>query len=314
MHEENARDPSDRAGPGDPAVFYATGFIVWLPVSLAAGAVGSWLGVFVQRYFAPLFVFPALLGVAFGLVSVGLLRLTRFAHRPTAIAGTALATLVLCLGQHYWGYREAREQALEFQSQVRTAARKHILEKKAQNSKSADIFEPLAEQDLVHVPDSVIDYLRAEAAHARAMHARGRGGAKSWLSWYFDAALTLVACMVCVWAGLRTTYCNRCRNWFRTTRTGWLEPAIAVKFIHEHRPRAATGQGRARFTLSECASGCNACSLTIDWPAEPSLQLTLWPDVAARMRLIEIVSQKQRPAAKTRNRGETTRVAAPPQE
>src|SRR6202051_1640325 len=82
---------------------------VWVPWALVSGAAIGWLAQQVQPYFAPLIVFPLLLGLIFALALLSGLEVFSLAHVPTAYAGAVLAIALVVGGQHYWSYRAARD-------------------------------------------------------------------------------------------------------------------------------------------------------------------------------------------------------------
>jgi hypothetical protein len=61
----------------------------------------------VQPHFAPLILFPLLVGLSLGASLVVGLRVCSWAHSPTVYVGMLLAALLAVVGQHFWSYRVA---------------------------------------------------------------------------------------------------------------------------------------------------------------------------------------------------------------
>ena len=86
--QEAVRDGSCPLGGGR---FVWRGFVLWVPACFVLGILVAWAAVAAEEKFAPLIVFPLLVGVGLGALSVGLLRLGQVGNRPTVLLGTVLA-------------------------------------------------------------------------------------------------------------------------------------------------------------------------------------------------------------------------------
>ena len=73
--ESTRPQPDVLAGPR----FRPLAFLGWLAAAAGVGAVAAWLAVGAQFYFAPLLLFPILVGTGLGAASVGLMRWRRWA-------------------------------------------------------------------------------------------------------------------------------------------------------------------------------------------------------------------------------------------
>ena len=94
------------------ARFRPLAFFAWLAAAAALGAVAAWLAVGAQFYFAPLLLFPILVGTGLGAASVGLMRIAQMGNRPTVLLGVLLSAAVAVAGQHYLGYLDYRQHEL----------------------------------------------------------------------------------------------------------------------------------------------------------------------------------------------------------
>ena len=106
-----ATPPTDAAGslPGRPGPGRFSGLQagLWLTAAPAVGAIAAWGAMVGQFYWAPLLLFPVVVGVGLGALLVGLLRVAQIGHRPTIFAGAILAAAVAVVGQHYLSLRDA---------------------------------------------------------------------------------------------------------------------------------------------------------------------------------------------------------------
>ncbi len=86
---------------------------IWLPGSLICGAIVARAAVDAQFYFAPLLIFPLLVGLGLGGLLIALMRIGQIGHRPTIIWGTILAVLLALFGQHFFSYLSIRNSPSE---------------------------------------------------------------------------------------------------------------------------------------------------------------------------------------------------------
>ena len=197
------------------AAFQLSQFLWWLPACLIHGTVVAWLAYGVQKSFAPLGLFPVLVGIVLGMTLAGLMRLVQVANRRTIVAGAAVACIATVAGQHFFSYQEQRETAVRQAAQFRIAAQ---------------AYPGLVQGKPPQPASSLIDYLRWQAIRGRPIFgdvvARG---SMAWTSWAVDACLVLAATMVVVIPASRQPYCNQCRTWFSTVRRGRLAASEAVK-------------------------------------------------------------------------------------
>ena len=129
----------------------------------------AWLAVGAQFYFAPLLLFPILVGTGLGAASVGLMRVAQMGNRPTVLLGVLVSAAVAVAGQHYLGYSDYRQHEL---------ARNLPLIEMKQPSLVPEVARRLA------APEGFGEYLRGQADRGRPVSSKWllRGWA-AWLSW-----------------------------------------------------------------------------------------------------------------------------------
>ena len=125
-------------------------------------------------------------------------------------------------------------------------------------------------------PDGLLDFLSKRAQYGRVIVTPGGStylrGAAVWWSWAFDALLVLLPAVWIVIGSFRQTFCPTCGSWYRTVRTGPLDPETAEKIaelvgIEPPEIRAEieteTGEKRSegRYQLSSCEGGCSPVRL-----------------------------------------------------
>lgn len=212
--------------------------------ALAAGL--AWIAVAVQAYFAPLGVFPLIVGSLLGLGIGGLLRVLQAGHRGTAWLAAALAVAVLVAGEHYISYRFEVQRQAEL---VRKAQREHPA-----------LFRAMGDVG----PRSFLGYLQDEARGGRPLAGKvvARGG-WAWATWALDALLTALATGAVLLLGLRQPYCDGCGSWIRTTRTSTLPAegsAALARILELDLPSVPV-----RYRLRSCRAGCGPVGLVLEW-------------------------------------------------
>ncbi len=229
----------------------AAGRFVWRGVAVALvggpllGAITAWGAHVAAGYFAPLVVFPLLVGTLLGAMFAGLLRLVEMAHRPLAWLGLLLAVAVAIAGQHYLAYRAAYAAALE-------------------DAAKFDKARAVAPEDLrgrlPRVPDSPLDFLQTEARRGRPIWNRYLAqDAWAWTSWAVDGLLLLGAASWIVFPALRQPYCNQCLSWFHTVRSGRVDTTTLARLAQALGPELLQVPDQtvsARYRLLSCRSGC----------------------------------------------------------
>jgi hypothetical protein len=181
MTQTSSPPPAD-AGPPQPPRFVARQLLVCCLaaalIGIAAGRVAAWA----EHIRAPLLVFPLMVGCAVGLSLLALARLADIVHRPTLVAGAALAALAAVAGQHYFPYRDYLHDRAAF------------LAEKRQSGMAGVFLEGLPE-----TAPSFAAYMRGQADVGRPIAAGiTLRGASAWASWAVDGLLVLASAVAVV--------------------------------------------------------------------------------------------------------------------
>jgi hypothetical protein len=211
--------------------------LLWMLAAPALGVAVARLAVWAQNFWAPLLIFPLLVGCGLGLWLVGVMRLGQVGHRATIWSGAVLAATVAAAGQHYMSF-------LDFKAA--------LIAQKPQGFALEDFQGTM--------PDAATDFSRfmqRQAVLGRPVTAEYRlRGAAAWASWAIDGLLTLLAAGTVVYLACRAPYCSVCRSWYRTTRAGPL-PADRARRLAEAAALSIEGPlGSAQYRLSHCVGGC----------------------------------------------------------
>lgn len=260
--------------PPGPGRFRPVQGLAWLVACLLLGMAAAASAQAVQRTFAPLGLFPLLAGVVLGGLLVVLMRAGHVGHRPTLVAGAALAVGVTVVGQHFLSYREAVRAA--------TAGRAPWV---------AALFPEHAP------PQSFAQYLREEARHGRPVGRLIASGPWVWLTWGLDALLLAIPAMLLVVVSARLPYCDRCGTWYRTIRAARLESPSAMELAALVGLPCPATPYRLRVRMIDCAGGCGPAGLACAWsdlpPGTPQASTPgyLWLDRAARAQIQAILDR-----------------------
>lgn len=237
---------------------------VWLIAASLLGAVAAWGAVIVQFYFAPLLLFPLLVGVGLGAMLVGLLRVAQIGNRPTLWTGAVLAVTIAVIGEHYVSYHEARHRQARQDQETLDKARL--------------AFPDLLKERGLDVPESFPEYMQQQAAQGRAVFGWKIVGQAAWASWAIDGILLLIAAVAVMIPAVRQPYCNHCHSWYRTVRSGRIPEALARQVAEAAAVTIGGPFKAARFRLSNCVAGCGSTRLELSWetPDGQTFLSTVW--------------------------------------
>jgi hypothetical protein len=268
----------ERVGPSGGGPWSWASAAIWLPGSLLFGVLAAWLAVDVQRYFAPLMIFPILVGVGVGVALVLFMRLGQVGNRPTILLGTTLAVVAAVVGQHYFLYLIEKQREVPSNSAI---------------EKAKAALPELAAQLPAGPPENFPDYLKQKAKRGRSVyHFEAREG-YAWALWAVEGLLTLVAALGVIMPAMRLSFCSRCRSWYRRTRAARF-PAEAIKRIAgtldvDISERVKSGRCR----LLACSSGCGPTGCELIWEDLDgnTFYAQLWLDLATRNEVVKIFDE-----------------------
>lgn len=299
-HEDMVERSGDSAGlvagpeKGD---FRWDRLLAWVPLAAMLGLLVAWAAVVIEGYFAPFLLFPLVVGVILGGTVVLAMRVGQVGHRPTIWLGALVAASVLIAGQHYLAFKvELRRSDRD----PKRAATQLLAPERIPPARFGEYLKWRAASGVEIIPSHI--------AH----------GALVWLAWTVDAALVLVPALFLVGATARLPYCNRCRRWLQTVRSGRLDPGTAGVLArlaglakrgqeprtagksaaseYATRERAPDHFSRARYRLLACQGGCGPTGFVLSWddPAGRLSSGVVWLDATGRDRVVEILERSGR--------------------
>jgi hypothetical protein len=248
---------------------------LWFLAAMLIGLAAAWFVQIAQAYYAPLLIFPLLIGVATGALLVATMRILQLAYRPVIALGAVLAIVVTMTAAHYFSYLAAyRTLPLASFNEVGLAA---------QHDAVVNALKP-----------SFLEFLNRQAKRGRplAFGITARDGFV-WLSWGFDTLLALAAAAAMLAPALRQPYCRRCRSWYRTVRAGRLDVATARRLAAAASLAEIEEPQRARFRLACCDGGCGPTCLELSWEALDGRLTTAlaWMEPAVRNHISQILDE-----------------------
>jgi len=271
----------DDFGPTGGGRFCWRDPILLLSIALLFGLSLAWLAEIGQRYCAPLIIFPLLVGVALGILTILAIRLGRIGNRPTIVLATLLGWLICVGGQHYLAYR----------AECRLVAEQRRLRMEAQQQHPA--LGPIA---MPEAPGSFLAFLEKRADEGRALNIGGyvARGWQAWASWVIDGLLVLLGAMFLVVPVMRLPYCSRCRSWYREVRRSRFDGPISRKLAEAAGAPGPAKITSGRFRLLSCHGGCGPTGLEIAWQRSDGTTTTLrrWLDAESRNQLVQILDRQ----------------------
>ena len=271
----NEEQPAAGEGAPPAAGFRWPALALWLPMCVLLSAAVAWLAVAIAGHFAPLVIFPVLVGLVLGGTLVGLARLMQVGNRPTVVSGTILACLVAVVGQHYVCYHGDSERLEEQAESFRQTQRE---------------FPGLVQGSAREPARGLVDYLQRQADEGRPLLGRYVArGAVAWTSWIADGLLVAAAALLVVLPAARQPYCDRCRSWFRTTRRGRIDAESARRldgFLQIEFPDEVE---LIDYRIVSCSAGCDPTGFEASWVGESgqSASAGVWLNADHRIQLAQ---------------------------
>ena len=273
---ENASEPT---GSGR---FSWLRFCLWLPACLIVGLTLARAAVIGQSYFAPLVIFPLLVGVGVGAMIFGLMRVGQVGNRPTIVLGTLLAVAAAIGGQHFFSYQAACEHIRRESQMVRSA---RLAFPDDVRGKIPGPPDP---------PAGLGEFLSQQAARGRPLlDTYVARGWMAWMSWAMDGLLTLGASLAMVLPAMRQPFCNRCRSWYRVIRSGRVARPVARRLAETAGIAVVDDSAAARCRLLSCIGGCGPTGFELGWDRSPdrTSAIRVWLDTQRRNRITHILDE-----------------------
>lgn len=250
------------------------GLILLMLAVPVSGLLLAWAGHVAQTYFAPLILFPVLLGISAGIAIVAFVRFAQIGNRPTIILAAVLAAAVAAAGQHYFNY----------------LATYHW------RRPAVDAGLPVGQEDLSAILREMVpsfgDFMLLNANQGRPLFPGYMAhGWVAWLSWTIDALLVVAAAAAVTVPATRVPFCNRCRSWYRTIRGGRIDVLTARRLAELVGVQEVNHPRSARYRLSSCQGGCGPTRLELSWEeANGAVDLArVWLDPATRNQVAAIL-------------------------
>lgn len=249
------------------------GLLLAIVVAPLFGLIWAWLAEGAQAYFAPLILFPLLVGTFAGLSVVGLVRFAHVGHRPTILLAAVLAAVVAATAQHGFGYLNTYYWA-----------RPPVGPGVAPGMDFSELFQEMR--------PSFGEYMAAQAQRGRPLlldyTAQGWG---AWLTWAVDLLLVIAGAIAVTIPAMRVPYCNRCRTWYRTIRNGKIDQPTALRIAELVGVDEVDHPRSPRYRLSACEGGCGPTRCELSWEeSDGAIALVrAWLDSAARNQVAAIL-------------------------
>lgn len=266
--------------PDRPARFTAARAVLYAGSAAAAAVIIALLADIVQNdlHWAPLVLFPAVIGVILGGALVGIARLTQTGHRPTLFAAALVAAALAVAGQHFFAFRNHGVDPAASLERARLRA----------------AFPDMADRLAVPAEDW-LEFMRGAAQRGRTLP----GGwivrdSWAWATWAADGVILIVAAMAMVATAARLPFCGRCGTWWRTIRGGrWTAPEagrLVAAVGAEYPPEAVA---TVRYRLTSCRGGCGPFGLKLLWRDSAGLDYScdLWLNAAGRDRVMQLADE-----------------------
>jgi hypothetical protein len=258
-----------------PGRFRAAELSIWLACCVLLALLVAWAAVVARAHVAPLGLFPLIVGAVLGGTLVLAMRVFHVGHRRTLCAGALVAGLLTVAGEHYFSFWKARQV---FAQDVAKLANLQLVA--PERIPPADFGQFMI-------------WSAAEGLPILGFQARG---GLAWLFWSIDGLLVLLPTVVLVTATGRLPYCNRCRRWYHTMRSGRIDSPNNALLGALADTSSGSQTAKGRYRLIVCQGGCGPTGLVLageDATGQPSSG-TVWLSAADRQRVVETLDQLSR--------------------
>lgn len=267
----------DRPGPVGGGHFSLVRASLWFGSCFLVAAVIARIALIAQSYFAPIIIFPLLVGIALATLLVGLMRIEQVGHRPTVLVGLVAAVVVVVVGQHYFAYRAA---GVAYKA----------------NAEKVAMIQQAFPGEISAAPLGLRHYMQQQAVAGRPLLGEWTvHGATVWLTWVADALLILVASIGLMIPAMRLPFCNGCHSWYRVVQSGRIDVALARRLADATGGRPVVDAPiAARYRLLRCNAGCGVTGFELAWDESSlgALATRVWIDAATRRRVEDLLNQK----------------------
>jgi hypothetical protein len=258
------------APPGPPlrgGSFSWPRLVLALVLGPFAGLIWARAGEMAESYFGPLIFLSVVVGVLTGLTVVAMVRFTQTGNRATILLAAVLAGGFAAAGQHYFRYLYPDEVRL-----VAAVA--------GGPGRSGAPPRPLTPSLCFS------DYLVREARLGQVLWGKHVArGAAAWLVWLVEGLLMVAAAVVVTLPAMRVPYCDRCRTWYQTSRSGKLDLPRAQRLAALFDVALPENPRSCRYRLLACDSDCGPTRLDFSWEADGVELVRVWLDAAQRKQV-----------------------------
>jgi len=274
---------AEPAGPSGGGSFSRARLALYLPAAAVAGVFVAWVAEVARGYFAPVVLFPLLVGLGLGALLIAAMRCGHVAHRTTIVLGGLLAVAIAAVGQHYLLYRAAVERL-----QVRIDARAE--QYRLLEAQYPEMPEPSPPPPIPGFAEYLDQQAAQEVRLPLGFVVRGRG---VWLLWIVDGLCILLGAAAVLVPAMRMPYCDLCQRWYRTVRGGRISAATGVRLAEIGGLPPPADARACRYRISACQMGCGPSRLELSWEAADgeTYLLRTWLDAATRRQLADALDQ-----------------------
>lgn len=264
--------------------------LAWLAGTLVISYPLGWIAARVEQVYAPLLLFPILLGLVVAIAACALALATNTGFRPLVLTGVALSALATTGWLHWHSFSEVTAQA-------QASYDKKLGEHAGQLAAMGALPAPPTHDFGV--------YLTQQAAAGRSVGfgAKLQGG-WVWALWALEAVLAVAAALGVTTVFLRQAYCDGCRSWYRPIRQGTF-PRDMSRLAPTAIPGEAPSDIPLDYRLLHCQSGCGPTGLELSWKggtgpagAISAGHCTVWLSPDQRRELLTALDSAAEPRSK----------------